>query len=75
MLRSYHVDKAIISAKGIDMNAGLTDSDDLHANNKRTMLTRAKEKILAEALANEKEGVDRFAIVTAGRSLSGEDSS
>lgn len=46
MLRSYHVDKAIISAKGIDMNAGLTDSDDLHANNKRTMLTRAKEKFL-----------------------------
>ena len=43
MLRSYHVDKAIISAKGIDMNAGLTDSDDLHANYKRTMLTRAKE--------------------------------
>ena len=32
-----------------------------------------KEKILAEALANEKEGDDRFAIVTAGRSLSGED--
>lgn len=32
-----------------------------------------KEKILAEALANEKEGVDHFAIVTAGRSLSGED--
>lgn len=32
-----------------------------------------KEKILAEALANEKEGVGRFAIVTAGRSLSGED--
>ena len=32
-----------------------------------------KEKILAEALANEKEGVNRFAIVTAGRSLSGED--
>lgn len=32
-----------------------------------------KEKILAEALANEKEGVDRFAIVTAVRSLSGED--
>lgn len=32
-----------------------------------------KEKILSEALANEKEGVDRFAIVTAGRSLSGED--
>lgn len=32
-----------------------------------------KEKIIKEALSNEKEGVDRFAIVTAGRNLSGED--
>lgn len=47
MLRSYHVDKAIISCKGIDVSAGMTDSDDLHANNKRTMLKSAKEKILA----------------------------
>ena len=29
------------------MSAGITDSDDLHANNKRTMLKAAKEKILA----------------------------
>ena len=47
MLSSYHVDKAIISCKGIDMTAGVTDSDDLHANNKRTMLKAAKERILA----------------------------
>lgn len=47
MLKSYHVDKAIISCKGIDVYAGMTDSDDLHANNKRTMLKSAKEKILA----------------------------
>lgn len=47
MLSSYHVDKAVISCKGIDVSAGFTDSDDLHANNKRTMLKAAKEKILA----------------------------
>lgn len=47
MLRSYHVDKAIISCKGFDIEAGLTDSDELHANNKKTMLESAKEKILA----------------------------
>lgn len=47
MLASYHVDKAIISCKGLDMTAGFTDSDDLHANNKRTMLKSAKQKLLA----------------------------
>ena len=47
MLANYHVDKAIISCKGFDITAGFTDSDDLHANNKRTMLKAAKQKILA----------------------------
>ena len=47
MIRSYHVDKAIISCKGIDAAAGMTDSDELHANNKSTMLAAAKERILA----------------------------
>lgn len=46
MLRSYHVDKAIISCKGIDLDAGITDTDELHASNKTTMLGAAKEKIL-----------------------------
>ena len=47
MLKTYHVDKAIISCKGLDVSAGFTDSDDLHANNKRTMLKSAKDRILA----------------------------
>ncbi len=46
-LRSYYVDKAIISAKGIDIEAGFTDSDDRHASNKMTMLNIGKIKVLA----------------------------
>lgn len=47
MLKSYHVDKAVISCKGFDLDAGFMDSDELHANNKRTMLEAARERILA----------------------------
>ncbi|MCP1102199.1 DeoR/GlpR family transcriptional regulator of sugar metabolism [Aequitasia blattaphilus] len=47
MLQSYHVDIAVISCKGIDMKAGVTDTDELHSNNKRTMLNSAKKKVLA----------------------------
>lgn len=47
MLRSFHVDKAIISCKGFDMENGITDSNELHARNKKTMLERADKKILA----------------------------
>lgn len=47
MLNSYHVDMTIVSAKGFDLEAGLTDSDELHANNKKTMLHAGREKILA----------------------------
>ena len=47
IIRSYYVDKAIISSKGIDLSAGFTDSDERHANNKRSMLEAAKERILA----------------------------
>ncbi len=46
-IKSYYVDKAIISSKGFDLNAGFTDSDERHANNKKSMLDSAKEKILA----------------------------
>jgi len=46
MLRSYHVDKAIISCKGMDMEAGITDSDEFHANIKSAMLSSARQKIL-----------------------------
>jgi DeoR/GlpR family transcriptional regulator of sugar metabolism len=46
-IKSYYADKAIISSKGFHLNAGFTDSDERHANNKTSMLDSAKEKILA----------------------------
>ena len=62
MLKTYHVDKAIISCKGIDVTAGITDSDELHANNKRTMLKAAKERILAV----DRSKFDRIAFTEIG---------
>ena len=47
MLKSYHVDVAIVSAKGFDLETGMTDTEELHANNKKTMLHAGREKILA----------------------------
>ena len=47
MLKSYHVNKTIISCKGLDLVEGLSDSDDLHAKSKKVMLDSATEKILA----------------------------
>lgn len=47
MLRAYHVDKAIVSCKGLDLMMGMSDSDEMHAGNKKTMLESATEKILA----------------------------
>ena len=46
-IRSYYVDKAIISSKGFDLEKGFTDSDERHANNKKSMLESARIKILA----------------------------
>lgn len=46
-IRSYYVDKAIVSSKGFDLEKGFTDSDERHANNKRSMLESARVKILA----------------------------
>lgn len=46
MLRTYGANIAFISSRGVSLESGLTDSDELHANNKLTMLTRAKEKVL-----------------------------
>lgn len=47
MLEYYHVDKAFISCKGIDMESGMTDANELLAKNKRTMLGMARERYLA----------------------------
>ena len=46
-LSRYHVDKAILSCKGIDPDAGITDSAESHAVAKQAMIRGAKEVILA----------------------------
>ena len=46
-LSKYHVDKAILSCKGIDPNAGMTDSAESHALAKQAMIHSAKQIILA----------------------------
>ena len=47
MIGSYHVDKAIISCKGMDLEKGITDSNEADANIKKLMLDSANVKILA----------------------------
>ncbi len=46
MLRAYHVDKVILSCKGIDQSAGITDSSEFHAQTKQAMMRAAKQRIL-----------------------------
>lgn len=46
-ITSIHADKAIISCKGLDMEKGLTDVNDLFSQVKKTMLQNATERILA----------------------------
>lgn len=46
-IESYHVDKAIISCKGFDIENGPTDSSDMVSQVKRTMLENATKRILA----------------------------
>ena len=47
MIAGFHVDCAIISCKGFDINKGFTDSHDMHASTKRTMLENCDKRILA----------------------------
>lgn len=47
MIASFHVDKAIISCKGIDEEYGITDSNEMEAQVKQMMLKAAGLKILA----------------------------
>lgn len=46
ILSRYHVDKAIISCKGLDSEAGVTDSTESHAVAKQAMIQAAKQPIL-----------------------------
>ena len=46
-LSRFHVDKAIMSCKGIDPQAGVTDSAESHALAKQVMIRAARQTILA----------------------------
>lgn len=45
-IEAFNVDKAIISCKGLDMNKGLTDANEMFSRVKQAMLGAATEKIL-----------------------------
>lgn len=47
MIRSYHVDTAICSCKGVDMEIGVTDSNEKDSLIKQAMFASAERKILA----------------------------
>jgi DeoR/GlpR family transcriptional regulator of sugar metabolism len=47
MISSFHVDKTIISCKGIDIDRGITDSNEMEAHIKKLMLDSSNMKILA----------------------------
>ena len=68
MLRSYHVNKAVVSCKGFDMENGITDSNELHAGNKKTMLERADKSILA--VDHSKFGSTAFARIAGLENIS-----
>lgn len=59
-IANYHVDKAFISCKGIDMEHGVTDSNENHSLNKKAMLRSAAETFLC--LDNSK--FDKISFVT-----------
>ncbi|MBS6194585.1 MAG: DeoR/GlpR transcriptional regulator [Clostridiales bacterium] len=46
-IRSYYVDKAVVSCKALDKEKGMMDSSDFFAHAKQTMMESAKESILA----------------------------
>lgn len=46
-ISSFNADKVILSCKGIDMEKGITDANDMFSQVKQTMLRSAKQKILA----------------------------
>lgn len=47
MINSFHVDKTIISCKGIDIDKGITDSNENEAHIKKLMLDAANVKLVA----------------------------
>jgi len=47
MISSFHVDKTIISCKGLDIDKGISDSNEMEAHIKKLMIDSANVKILA----------------------------
>lgn len=47
MIRNFHVDKTIISCKGLNQNGEITDSSEFHSSTKKAMLNSATKKYLA----------------------------
>ena len=47
MIRGFHVDLAVCSSKGIDLNMGVTDSNEKDSEIKRAIFGAANRKILA----------------------------
>lgn len=47
VISSFHADKAILSCKGIDLEKGVTDANELFSQVKQAMLRHAKQRILA----------------------------
>jgi len=47
MIRSFHVDLAVCSSKGIDINMGITDSNEKDSEIKRAIFASATKKVLA----------------------------
>ena len=47
MIGSFHVDLAVCSCKGLDMEMGITDSNERDAEIKKAFFKAAKRKVLA----------------------------
>ena len=63
MISKYHVDWAVISCKGVDLEHGFTESNELSALVKRSMVTAAKKAILAA----DSTKLDTVSFVRTGR--------
>lgn len=61
-IESFNADKVIISCKGIDMNKGLTDGNELFSQVKKAMLQSAQKRILA--VDSSKFGVVAFSQIS-----------
>ena len=47
MISGFHVETAVISCKGLDMDKGFTDGSETHASTKRAMLESCDKRVLA----------------------------